>query len=282
MQAIAGAGVISLPWPRAEAGQVSAPAKRFAASDRVTLGKTGIVTSRLALGSGTNGIGGSSKQTRMGVEKFGSIIRHGFEQDIVFWEAADQYGSHKCFRHALKDIPREKVVILTKSTSRDPGGMQKDIERFRKELETDYIDILLFHCLFAGNWPEKMGPTMEVISEAREKGILRSFGISCHTLEALKAAAADPWTEVILARLNHAGVSMDAEPEKVVPVLAEAHKNGKSVLGMKLIGVGRIKDQIDRSLQFVLGQGFVDAFTIGFESTGELDQMIGKIAAVRV
>lgn len=280
-QALAGAGLAALPWARANGSQVSTADKLFAAGDRVTLGKTGIVTSRLALGTGTHGGRLGSDQKRMGLDSFVRIIRHGFEQGVDFWDTADAYGTHTHFREVLKNVPREKVMILSKSFSRNAEGMQQDIERFRKELGTDYIDVLLLHCLVDKDWPEKMHGAMDVISEAREKEIVRSFGVSCHNLEALQAAAKDPWTEIIMARLNHAGVTMDAEPDKVVPVLSEANRNGKSIIGMKIIGEGRLQDRIDQSLQFVLGQGFVDAVTIGFDSTQQLDQMIGKIAAVR-
>lgn len=281
-QAIAGVGLAALPWARANGSQVSTTGKLFAASDRVTLGKTGIVTSRLAVGSGTRGGPLGSDQKRMGLDSFVRIIRHGFERGVDFWDTADAYGTHTYFREVLKNVPREKVVILSKSVSRNAEGMQQDIERFRKELGTDYMDVLLFHCLFDKNWPEKMRGVMDVVSEAREKGIVRSFGVSCHNLGALQTAAKEPWTEIIMARINHAGVNMDAETEKVVPVLNEANRNGKSIIGMKIVGQGLLKDQIDRSLQFVLGQGFVDALTIGFDSTEQLDQVFEKIGAVEV
>ena len=59
---------------------------------------------------------------------------------------------------------------------------------------------------------------MAVLSEAREKGIIRTHGISCHTLEALKTAAATDWVQVDLARFNPAGIAMDAAPDVVRPV----------------------------------------------------------------
>ena len=218
----------------------------------------------------------------MGKEKFVNIIRYGFEHGITFWDTADNYGSHPLYREALKYIPRDKVVILTKSFSRDAEGMRKDIERYRRELSTDVIDILLFHCLTEDDWTEKMKATMEVVSEAREKGILRTYGVSCHALSALKAAVSSSWVEVIMARINHAGVNMDAKPEVVVPVLRKAYENGKSIIGMKIVGEGRLKEQIGQSLKFVLGLGFIDTITLGFESTGEINEMIKKVELVPV
>ena len=281
-QALVGAGVLTSPWAGLAQKVLADTGKKFSATDRVLLGKTGISTSRVAIGSGTRGTYKSSNQTKLGKEKFVNIIRYGFEHGITFWDTADNYGSHPLYREALKYIPRDKVVILTKSFTRDAEGLRKDIDRYRSELGTDVLDILLFHCLMDDNWTEKMKASMDVVSEAREKGVLRAYGVSCHTLGALKAAASNPWVEVIMARINHAGVNMDATPEVVVPVLSKAYENGKAIIGMKIVGEGRLKEQIDLSLKFVLGLGFVPAMTLGFESTGEIDEMIKKIELVKV
>ena len=121
---------------------------------------------------------------------------------------------------------------------------------------------------------------MAVLSEAREKGIVRTVGTSCHTLEALKAAAASPWVEVDLARINAAQIAMDADPRVVLGVLKEMRAKGKGVLGMKILGAGRLRSKPDECLQFALAQeGILDAFTIGAESQAELGNLIKKIPA---
>ncbi len=278
--ALAGAGALALPWgDNSTTALLASPTGQYSAADRVMLGNSGIVTSRLAVGSGTHGTGKSSNQTKLGLDKFVSLIRHGYERGVTFWDMADHYGSHSHYREALKSVPREKVTILTKSMTRDAAGMKADIERFRKELNTDTLDILLLHYLTDPLWISKMQATMDVISQAREQGHIRTFGVSCHDLGALKAAVASDWVEVILARINHAGAEMDGVPAEVAPVLKEAHEKGKGVIGMKLAGAGRIRDQLRESLDYVLGLGSVDAFTMGFESLAEMDDFIGKVSA---
>jgi len=279
-QAMTGLSIMVMPIKAANGNKQIFTNKGFTAHDRVILGKTGIETSRLALGSGTIGGRKQSNQTRLGVGKFVSLIRHGYERGITFWDSADQYGSHSHFKEALKHIPREKVVILTKTTSRNAMNMKKDIERFRKELGTDYVDIILLHCVISENWTKTMNGVMEVLAEAKESGIIRAHGASFHSLSALKSAVKSPWTDVILARINHAGSHMDSEPEKVIPVLKEGNIAGKSILGMKIIGEGKLRDQVGESINFVLNLKFVDAITIGFESTRELDDVIKNISEV--
>ncbi|HLA40215.1 MAG TPA: aldo/keto reductase [Candidatus Glassbacteria bacterium] len=277
---LAGAGALVIPWPTAPVR--AAQPKKFSTSDRVVLNKTGIATSRLAIGSGTHGFNKGSNQTKLGLDTFVGLIRESFDRGMTFWDMADQYGSHTYFREALKYVPRDKVVILTKVWTRDAAGVKADIERFRQEIGTDVIDILLLHCLTDDNWTTDMRATMDVVSEAREKGLLRTYGCSCHSLGALKKAADSEWVEVLLSRINHRGVAMDADPATVVPVLRQAHDSGKAVIGMKIAGAGDLRSQISQSLQFSLSQGFVDAFTMGFESVAELDDLMGKVAAVEV
>jgi len=247
------------------------------ATAQVSLGKTGIRMSRLGVGTGTIGGGRESNQTRLGLETFSGLMQHAFERGITYFDAADSYGSHTFIRHVLKEIPRDRVTILSKVGGRSRNGAQKDIERFLKELGTDYIDILLLHCMTRSDWPKRMASNMDVLSAAKENKVVRAVGVSCHSVEALDAAAESPWVDVVLARINHDGEKMDAKPEVVVPVLRKIHDAGKAVLGMKIAGEGLLVDQLDKSLEYVLKLDCVDAMTIGFEKTAEIDDTISRM-----
>lgn len=256
--------------------------KKFA-TDRVSLGPKKIQLSRLAMGTGTNGVGGSSNQTRkLGMKGLEELFRSAYGEGINFFDSADQYGTHPYIRAALKGIPREKVVILSKTHANTYQEMKADLDRFRRELNSDYIDILLLHTMTDKNWNEKKRGAMDCITEAQEKGIVRTKGVSCHTLEALKTAVAEPWVEVDLARINPAGVAMDADPKTVIGVLREMKKAGKGVIGMKILGAGKLRDKPDECLQFALGLDCVDVFTIGSESQAEMRDLMAKIPPASV
>jgi 1-deoxyxylulose-5-phosphate synthase len=253
------------------------------ATDRVKLGPMKVELSRLAMGTGTNGSGGSSNQTKkLGVAGLADLFRAGYDQGVTFWDTADQYGTHPHTKEALKKTPREKITLLTKTHASTEAEMRADLDRFRRELGTDYLDIVLLHCMIDGNWNEKKKGAMAVLSEAREKGIIRTHGVSCHTLEALKTAAATDWVQVDLARFNPAGIAMDASPDVVRPVLQEMKAKGKGIIGMKVLGAGRLRDKSDECLQHELAQDFIDCFTIGAESRAELQDLINKIPAASV
>ena len=252
---------------------------KFSASDTVTLGSTGIKTSRLAMGTGTVGSGHHSHQTALGVKSLSDLLLNGYDNGLRFFDAADSYGSHPHVAEALQHVQRDKVTVLTKTFSRDPAATRADLDRFRRELGTDYLDICLMHCVTEGDWTERYKGVMDVLSEAKEKGIIRTHGCSCHTIDALRAAAKSPWVEIDLARINPIGAEMDADPATVVSVLKEMKSAGKAVVGMKILGQGALRNRQDEAIKFSLSLGVLDAFTIGAESKQEQDDLIRRIAA---
>lgn len=256
------------------------PTRKYTAHDTVTLGKTGIRTSRLAMGTGTIGGGGRSNQTRLGMSPFTRLLVEGYnENGLRFFDTADSYGSHPYVAAAVKQLPRDKVTILTKSDHRDPAAMRADLDRFRKELGVDYIDILLIHCVTEDDWTTRYQGIMDVLSEAKEKGIIRAHGCSCHSIGALRAAAASPWVEVDLVRLNPIGSHMDADPETVIGVIKQMRASGKGIVGMKILGQGDLRHRQSEAIQYALNSGVLDAFTIGAESQTEQNDLTQRIAA---
>jgi aryl-alcohol dehydrogenase-like predicted oxidoreductase len=235
------------------------------------------------MGTGTDGWGGSSNQTRkLGMNGLVELLRTGYDNGVTFFDSADQYGTHPCLREALKRIPRDKVAVLTKTHASTYHEARADIDRFRRELGTDYLDILLLHDMEDPDWPKLKQGAMEYISEAQQQGIVRTKGTSCHTLGALKAAAASPWVEVDLARYNLAGTIMDADPQTVGAVLKQMKAAGKGIIGMKVFGAGKLRHRADECLQWTLAQEVIDCFTIGAESTAELLDLTRKIPAASV
>ena len=261
-------GFASTPLPR-----------KFSASDTVTLGKTGIKTSRLAMGTGTVGVGHHSHQSDLGVKALSDLLLNGYDNGLRFFDSADSYGSHPHVGEALKHVPRDKATVLTKTWARDPATARADLDRFRRELGTDYLDICLMHCLTEADWTERYRGVMDVLEEAKQKGIIRAHGCSCHSIEALRAAAKSRWVEVDLARINPIGSHMDADPATVVSVLREMKAAGKAVVGMKILGEGDLRTRQDEAIKFALSLGVLDAFTIGAESKAEQEDLMRRIAA---
>ncbi|HEV8254110.1 MAG TPA: aldo/keto reductase [Vicinamibacteria bacterium] len=258
-------------------------AGRKQAQDLVTLGRTGLRVTRLAQGTGTSGVGGSSNQTRgLGYQGLADLLAMGVDNGVHFWDLADQYGTHPYAKLALQTVKRDQVVILTKTHASTEAEMRADLDRFRQEIGTDTIDILLLHNMQSADWPREKAGAMAVLSEAKSKGIIRAHGVSCHTLDALRTAAASDWVDVDLARLNPVGASMDADPDTVISVLRTMKQKGKGVIGMKILGAGRLRARVDEALQYALAQDVLDCFTIGAENRGEFQDLLTKIPAASV
>jgi aryl-alcohol dehydrogenase-like predicted oxidoreductase len=257
--------------------------KKLYPYDRVKLGNTGIEMSRMAMGTGTHGFGGASNQTRqLGIKGVSDMLLAAKDDGINFWETADQYGSHPHVGAALKKVNREEVVILTKTNSKTYEDVKKDLDRFRIELGTDYLDIILLHAVTDPQWNENMKGAMDALAEAREAGILRAHGVSCHSIGALETAADEPWVQVDLARFNPGGARMDADVDTVQKVLTRMKKNGKAIIAMKVYGCGELLHMKDECLQFQTGTGIADAFTMGLESIEQLKDIEKRLPEASV
>lgn len=285
--ALAGAGALAA-HPRWLSGAGAATsAGSGEATKIVTLGRTGIKASRLAQGTGFNGGARSSAHTRLGEKAFTKLVRHSLDQGIAFLDAADLYGSHPYLRTALDGVPRDKYIFMSKIWPREAywnmpsGGAKEEVNRFRKELKSDVIDICLIHCMTNSNWPQEYERIRDELDEMKEKGAVRAVGVSCHDLGALKTACSHPWVDVVLARINNVGkeASMDAPVEEVAPVLKQARASGKVILGMKIFGAGKLTQarQKDASLKFVFENNLVDAITVGMLSPNQVDDTISRV-----
>jgi len=260
----------------------NAPIRR--ATDVIELGPAKIKVSRMAIGTGTYGAGHSSNQIRsLGVDGVADMFSAAYDKGIICWDTADAYGTHEAVKAALKKVPREKVTIITKTDAWTADKTKEDIDRFRKELGTDYIDILLLHTRMSPTWDQEDKGSMDVMAEAKQKQILRSVGISCHSVETMQVASKHPWLDICMVRLNPAGERMDDSPEVVLPIVKQAKANGKGTIGIKVLGEGSLlDDQHNAALHYALAKDALCCFSIGCESLKEVEDNIARIAKLAV
>lgn len=253
----------------------------------VTLGKTGIKLSRVGLGTGMRGGMRASNQTRMGQAKFTQLVRHCYEQGVRWFDLADLYGSHPFFAKAVEGLRRDDYTLVSKLWF-NPGGVPEAerpdadvvVPRFLKEMKTDRIDLLLLHCMTAADWPTQMDKQMKLLDDYKRKGVVRAVGVSCHSLEALRAAVKEPWVDSVHARINPYQASMDGPPVEVAAVLRDLKRAGKGVVGMKMIGEGAFRNDPAKkkhTVDYVFNLGCVDTVTVGFERPAECDDFNGLV-----
>jgi aryl-alcohol dehydrogenase-like predicted oxidoreductase len=263
---------------------------------QVTLAGGAVKMTRLGFGTGT--VGRETKQSIwakrnkrlervMSDQDAVALFHRAYERGITFFDMADVYGTHPFCREALKDIPREKVALMTKFwwQHQAQGGdllaipvkeretfARKAFDRYRRELNTDYIDMLLLHCLTQPKWVEEMQPYMDVFSEYKEQGLIKTLGCSCHNYGAMETAADCSWVDILLARINPEGVRCDGSADEVLKVLREAKRKGKFVIGMKVYGAGDLLSQRDACMKFAQECGVQDALTLGVKSVDEMNE----------
>ena len=288
---LAGAGALmgASGLLRAEEQNTAGP---FKGTDMVPLGRTGINVSRLAQGTGYNGWARQCDHTRMGKEAFDRLLRHGLDAGIRFIDTADLYGTHPLIKDVIKGIPRDRFVLLSKVWMREEkwnkpsGGATEEFNRYCKELGVETIDICLMHCMDTPTWVEQTESVRNGLVKLKKKGAIRAVGVSCHDLGALKVAAANPWVDVIFARVNNKCGKQyvtDGSVEEVSAALKLARQNGKAVVGMKVFGAGKLTkpEQKDASLSYVFNNGLVDAITIGMKTPEEVDDTLVRMSRVK-
>ena len=261
------------------------------ASDWVPLGRKAKV--RIPrLGMGTGSINGQV-QRDLGQAGFNKLIAYAYERGVHYIDTADNYKTHEMIREAIRanKIPREKIFIQTKlpiraETTNDPMAT---MDRYRRELGTDYFDSLLIHCATKETWIEDMKFLMDAFDQAQTKGWIKAKGCSCHGLRALRAAAKSDWMEVQLARINPQAHHVDQDlPDVHAPQgkydeamkeIKSMHAKGRGIIAMKLCGNGDFIKPEDRekAVQHAVKCGFVDAMVIGFKSNAEIDEAIERL-----
>lgn len=255
------------------------------AVDQVTLGKTGIKLSRLGFGTGSNS---GNVQKALGQQTFNTLVRYAYERGITYFDCAQTYATFDWIAGAIKGLPREKLFLQSKVPGQ-PQDVLKAIDHHRQVLKTDYIDSLLIHCMIKDRWTDAWKRIMDGFEEAKARKWIRAKGVSCHSLPALRTAAASDWPEVHLVRVNPQGTLVDGPEEHwnkpgkdVAPVLEQLktmHAKGRGVIGMKLIGGGAFQNSEDRAkaARFVMARPEISAVVVGFKSVKEIDEAIERI-----
>ena len=259
------------------------------ATDWVTLGKSKVKVTRLAFGTGSFS---GRVQRDLGQEEFTRLVRHAYDRGIRFFETAETYhGMPEMLAIALKGIPRDSYRLMTKYSTPSSGDPSPKIDQFRKQLNTEYIDILLLHCLRPPTWSSDYESLQDGFSLAQDKKVILSHGASIHGLPALRTIPGNQWLQIAMIRMNHNGTRMDTPEMRDVDALGnvnevvahtkKVHGQGMGVISMKLCGEGRFSyEDRDAAMKFAMNLGCVDSVTLGFKSTAEIDEAIDRMHRV--
>ena len=261
-------------------------AEKQTATSLVALGKSDVKVTRLALGTGS--FSGRIQQ-QLGQEGLTRLVHYAYDRGIRFFETAESYGdSQRMLAVALKGIPRESYVLMTKVTTDDGVDPNARLDQLRKNSDTDYFDIMLLHWQHTGNWMASTAHWQDGMIAAQEKKLILSRGASVHGLPALRQVPGNKFLQVAMIRMNHNGTRMDgAVPDdgnlgdvaEVVTHVKQVKKDGMGVISMKLCGDGTFTRHEDRvaAMRFAMRNAGVDCVTVGFKNTQEVDEAIDNL-----
>jgi len=270
----------------AGASSLALRAARETATDWVTLGRSGVKVTRLALGTGTMS---GKVQRELGQEQFTRQVRYAYDHGIRFFETAESYGEmHRMLGVALQGIPRDSYRLMSKVTTREGVDPQQKIDELRKLAQTDYFDIMLLHWQHTATWPVDSARWQDGILEAQARHAVLGHGASVHGLPALRQVPGNKWLGVAMIRMNHKGKSMDAEDyatpglgnvSEVVTRVKQVRQDGMGVISMKLAGEGTFTTREDRqaAMRFAFRNAGVDCVTVGYKNTEEIDEAIENV-----
>jgi aryl-alcohol dehydrogenase-like predicted oxidoreductase len=268
------------------AGSLPIKAAQQTATDWVTLGKSGVKVTRLALGTGTMS---GRTQRELGQDQFTKLVRHAYDRGIRFFETAESYGGmHQMLGVALEGIPRDSYRLMSKVTTHEGVDPQAKIDELRKLAKTDYFDIMLLHWQHTATWPTDTVRWQDGILEAQAKHAVMGHGASVHGLPALRRFPENKWLDIAMIRMNHKGTRMDAEDyntngpgnvSEVVSHVKQVRADGMGVISMKLVGEGSFTTREDRqkAMRFAFKNAGVDCVTVGYKNTAEVDEAIENL-----
>jgi len=266
-------------------GTVPLPAETPKATDWVALGKSDVKVTRLAFGTGSfNG----SVQRDLGQQGFNRLVRHAYDSGIRFFETADSYADmHTMLGIALKGLPRDSYALMTKVTTFDGADPHQRIDELRRQIQSDYFDVMLLHWQRGTEWPHETTGWQEAIDQAQHRGAVRSRGASVHGLPALAQVPTFNWLQVAMIRCNHKGTRMDTpvadgpgqgDVPEVVQRIHQARAAGMGVISMKLIGEGVFnREDRQKAMRFAFRDAKVDAVTVGYKNNAQIDEAIENI-----
>ncbi len=245
------------------------------------LGESGLKVSRLCLGSLTMG----PLQAGLTVEEGASLIVHAVNNGVNFIDTAELYGNYPHLAAALARVDPDgcRVMVATKTYAYTRQQAARSLEKARREMKRERVDIFLLHEQESGLTLQGHRPALAYLQEARQKGIIGAVGISCHTVEAVVAAREFPEIEVIHPIFNIQGLGIrDGGREQMQEAISEARKRGKGIYVMKPLGGGHLHDRAEEALDFLRKLSFVDAVALGMSSKVEVDYALSLFSGEEI
>jgi aryl-alcohol dehydrogenase-like predicted oxidoreductase len=265
------------------------------------VGKTGVIVSPVCFGA-----------TRTNEE---SLIRYVIEKGINFLDTGRSYANGKnemLVGRAVAGI-RSKVVIQSKlqlekhelpswGNDRKVAGeissvLNKKLEASLKALETNYIDILLYHS--ATDEELLFHPAvMNFFDGMKRSGVIRAHGFSAHNdfMNLAERNNRELFYDVLMVPFNHKGSLIHSitgeyaewNHDKLVSVLAEASRKGTGVIAMKTCSGDKyspsagIEASYSEAVKWVISQPFISSAAVAMANFDQVNEHISMLEKLNI
>jgi predicted aldo/keto reductase-like oxidoreductase len=202
------------------------------------------------------------------------IVNTAIDRGIRYFDTAWIYSEGQAETRLGKVIKhrRSEMWLATKTWDTTGDGARQQLETSLERLQTDYVDEWRLHNVwdyarldeFTGK-----GGALEAAIQAREEGLVRYLSISCHTDPQILVEALDrfPFDSALIAvsALDHFILSF---AEEFLPV---ANARGVATIGMKVLGLGSLTHEVERSLRYAFSLP-VSTVIVGMETMAQLEK----------
>ncbi len=236
------------------------------------LGKSELKVSKLCFGSLTI----SPLQRNLSVTQSENILLHAFDHGVNFIDTAALYENYHQIKGALKQWGRHKIHIATKSYAYSEDTARRSLQEALTGLETDYIDLFMLHEQESEHTLRGHQEAIDFFLQKKKEGVIRSFGISTHFIEGVKAAANHGAMDVVHPIVNHQGLGIvDGDISGMLEAIKEAKQKDIGIFAMKPLGGGHFLSDFQKSFEYVLNLPDLDSIAVGMQSREEVEVNTG-------
>jgi aryl-alcohol dehydrogenase-like predicted oxidoreductase len=188
-----------------------------------TLGRTGLRVS--VAGLGTGGFSRMGLKSGKTEDEAARLVCEAVELGVNFIDTAPPYGTEGVVGRALKSIPRDKVVVATKSTVHrnnewwSPERVVASLDNSLRLMGTDYVDVFNLHAVDPFMYEYARDTLAPALLDQKARGKIQHIGLTenpilDHTNETLKRAVNDSVWEVFMVgfHMMHQGARQNVFP----------------------------------------------------------------------
>lgn len=239
------------------------------------LGYTGIKVSKLCFGTLTVG----PHQKDFPPEAAADLFSQAFQLGVNFFDTAEIYDTYRHLAPAVRKFP--EMVIASRSYAVTAAAMRESIDKARKELGRDYIDLFGLHEVENAATLRGHREALDYLIKAKADGIIRAIMISTHTVAGVRAGATEPAIDVIHPLLNRDGFGLrDGSVADMIAAIRTAREFGKGIYGMKVLAGGHLINDVPAAFAFINELDCVDAVAVGMQSLAEVKLNLALLAGL--